>query len=461
MARSPAFLVDPTGQQLLAALQTAVRSEYDEQGHRAPTRLPDPAPLLAEPPAVWLHLLADHRRGTTRTAVLVTRWTDPLGRALWLTECLYEHSYQWSDFPKQSVGAWQKTDQHPLQRIAPPDRYLERERPGTPAQPVVLCRCGAVGSPRDLAWRGAQCGPCFDRAQEGEPAVGPFIPSWSQRVLLQDEHGWIVDRGGTIEGLDPQGQVRWSRPCEGLDPQGGTRGLLLCTRHREVCCVDGHTGSVLNRWVTREPIHNARVLNDHRVLTVHSGHLEWWQVGRTDPERVAMVTGTVLGHLAVDPTGQILLLPTSEGILCYTDWGSRITTLATREKPVGYDTVAFSATHLLALEHGIHRSRLHAWEIPSTDAPPEVHPRQSRPVGLARRLLAPIAFAPLLLLRFPGSFEQIDPETLQSVGSLTFPDRSPPEISPVGADHVLLHGIQENLIVPWRDLFLTEATPNP
>jgi hypothetical protein len=221
------------------------------------------------------------------------------------------------------VGQWHETYQHPLQRIAPPDRFVLREFAGAAAHPIVLCRCEAIGSPEQLAWCGNQCGPCFDRELDGEPPVGPFVPAVSQRVLLADEDGWIVERDGTVESLDPEGRVRWRRPGEGLDAHGGIRDLLLWARHREVCCVETRTGQVFKRWITREPIHDVRVLNDHTVVTVHASHLEWWYAGFTEPHRTTRFSGKSSGRLTCDPSGETLLLPTDAGIVSLSRHGTQ------------------------------------------------------------------------------------------------------------------------------------------
>jgi hypothetical protein len=421
--------------------------------------MPDPTPLRDEPSAVWLHLLADHRT-TRRAAVLLTRWTDPLGQSHWLVECLYNHSYGQLDQTGRTVGQWKETYLHPLHRVAPIDRFVERKVPRGLAQPLLVCACGAVGSPEALAWRGTQCGPCHDREQDGDPPLGPFVPALSQKVLLGDEHGWIVEEDGTVSALDLDGQVQWSRDGEGLDAFGGRRELLLWSRHREIYCVDGRTGQVLGEWITREPIREARVLDADTLVTVHPSHLEWWRVGFTEPHQVVRFTGSVLGRLATDPSGDTLLLLTDEGIVCLSRHGYRLATLSSWEHSLGGDVIALSPTEVLALRHAIYRSHLHFWDVFSESTSTELIPRVSRTMDSTPRLLRPFDSPPVPLLRFPDSLQRIDPETLTAPITLTFPGREAPELTPVGPDHVLLRGTRENLLVPWRDLLGLEATRN-
>lgn len=451
MARSPGILVNPTWRQLFDTMRDTIQREYDQWCSQAPARMPDPTPLRDEPPAVWLHLLADPRRSTHRAAVFVGRWTDPIGNDLWLIECLYKHSSGPSHSTGRNVGQWIETGRQPLHLLAPMDRYVERQLPDSRARPVLLCRCGAVGTPEQIAWRGSQCGPCFDREQDGDPPLFPFVPPLSQKVLLADEDGWIVEQDGTVESLDPEGRVRWRRPGEGLDAHGGTRDLLLWARHREVCCVETRTGIEVARWVTDEPITQALVREVNQVVTLHDSLVRWWRLGSSAPSSVARIVGSPTGPAIVDPTRGWVLIPTDEAILCFDEQGNELATLVSRGRSMS-DSVLVSESWVLAIRQIFPEPHLHVWDISTPSITAERMPRVSFLSGHAGGLLGPIGSPPVVLLRSLFSLEAVDPDTLTPQVSLRFPSRTPPDITPVGPDLVLLHGQEERLLVSWREL---------
>jgi hypothetical protein len=150
-----------------------------------------PSPTLRERLAPWDHLIEETRaarEGVKRLAFSIDGhkdideidhspnqgnlhaawWTDALGRKHWAAEAVPA----WDEEPPQRGRPFD----HPLSWISPTS-FGARERSGQ-REFVVICRCGVVGPPESVAWMGGCCGPCFDREQEGLPAL-TLGPNWS------------------------------------------------------------------------------------------------------------------------------------------------------------------------------------------------------------------------------------------------------------------------------------------
>jgi WD40 repeat protein len=118
------------------------------------------------------------REGSLRAAVTAARgsrevktawWTDPIGRkhvrvtARWWWA--YTRPIATPRDPSGLPAVWAVYPE-PVVRY----RTLHTKR----ITSVVVCPCGAVGSPASLAWMGDSCGPCYDRRQEVGTSPGGF-----------------------------------------------------------------------------------------------------------------------------------------------------------------------------------------------------------------------------------------------------------------------------------------------
>lgn len=121
------------------------------------------------------------RRAAGRVACVW--WTDALGRRHWFIE---GDQYRSAGRPdplwrcRNGVGA------PPLCYLAPRHAILRGD------VLLVLCDCGAVGTPEAIAWTGPCCGPCHDRRQDGTATALPL--SW------QPHQGSILGLAWTSEG---------------------------------------------------------------------------------------------------------------------------------------------------------------------------------------------------------------------------------------------------------------------
>ncbi|MFQ3591863.1 MAG: hypothetical protein SNJ82_01585 [Gemmataceae bacterium] len=123
----------------------------------------------------------------------------------------------------------------------------------------------------------------------------------------------------------------WDFHSDGLQPLASNRDRLLLAHHREICCIAGRTGQQLARWITRHPIQQALLLDEQTVLSVHATQLEWWQLGQPQPMHIVRLSGHGCGQAFLDPSGQVILVPTQQGIECFTRDGHRRTILRSSE----------------------------------------------------------------------------------------------------------------------------------
>jgi hypothetical protein len=177
----------------------------DEVVRQAALKLPGAPPI--EPPK-WDSLLAHIERpegvyhrsflvnDEFRIDVCVAWWQDRLGRRHWYAEAGSLDDVVAAGDRRGGAGIVQGFLNHEddaLRWVAPRGSYIQRVE-GAGVRPLVVCRCGFVGSPESLGWMGECCGPCFDRQQEGLPPLGP--------APLQEAFGrtdcFVVGEGGYL-----------------------------------------------------------------------------------------------------------------------------------------------------------------------------------------------------------------------------------------------------------------------
>src|SRR5262249_27178910 len=124
--------------------------------------------------------------GDAARAIDVAWWTDHVGRRHW---CIEPAPLRGDRDPYSfSMARTRRLQQHPLELIYPELAWLS----GKQGRGQVLCGCGAVGAPAELAWMGECCGPCFDRRQDGEQ------PGSSA-------YGWRIAAGAESMAVTPSG----------------------------------------------------------------------------------------------------------------------------------------------------------------------------------------------------------------------------------------------------------------
>jgi hypothetical protein len=162
-------------------------------------------------------------------------WTDVVGRRHWLVKGEVVPENQAGRAPEGGL----LEGRHPLEWIAPElfSGWLTR---GERREYVVVCECGAAGTPEEIGWAGQCCGPCFDRRQDGlSPAgvaplrrdVGPvetFVMAVGGRLvtLRRDRAGTAPGR--VVKAIDKPwtGRPAWAR----RDEQGWTRAVAVSDR---------------------------------------------------------------------------------------------------------------------------------------------------------------------------------------------------------------------------------------
>ena len=248
-------LLNPTPDQLRAALA------YLLEG---PT--PDPEPLFTAPPGVW-----------SSVRCTLARWDDALGRSHWFLEVFQRRTDTETDI-------WLRGDAHPLFHVVPTGRVAERSDEST-IEPIVLCPCGAVGTPRQLAWMGATCGPCHDREQDGETLPIPPRFSLNTDWLWADErHAMLFRHGQWITWLgvfDSQTQrPLWERtfaPGEFSQVVANRSAVLLVNDH-DVRVLEPATGQQRVELQGRFPIQQALPLGRDRLVVRHHTQVVWWSL---------------------------------------------------------------------------------------------------------------------------------------------------------------------------------------
>lgn len=176
-------------------------------------------------------------------------WTDALGRKHWYVE---GGTYSLHGEPSPRWRCRDGVPLHPLWVIAP--RHVFCRGASADALLLVVCDCGAVGTPEAVGWTGGCCGPCFDRHAEGAGWVVPPPLAISPRGVA----GISFTEDGRVVSCDDQGDLCLYDPRTGQDTrlpaaEGGPVGLTLLPDDRvvvayvygEVVCWDLSTGEQL------------------------------------------------------------------------------------------------------------------------------------------------------------------------------------------------------------------------
>jgi hypothetical protein len=212
MATLDELLLDPTPEEVARALGKArsaanrgLREHRVEKDADFWTRFARRIRRRPEGRQKW----AGSKRGTPVAEVSAAWWTDHLGRCH--VRVIGERVEQWREhrdrmLRSSPLPAW------PLWRVHP-ERVLVRTAAGRD-ELLAVCPCGMVGTPAALGWTGERCGPCHDRAQEGDEDPGlPFA--------LRSDKGPVdflafAANGRLVSGgLDDLGEVRAWDPASG------------------------------------------------------------------------------------------------------------------------------------------------------------------------------------------------------------------------------------------------------
>jgi hypothetical protein len=176
MSDTDRLLIDPTDLELRKALD-------DVWGHLCPEVAPDVSPWPPADLARVLTRLRDTGAGwhvwwltaaqASFPGQLVPRWARvPLSLAVWTDHAGRRHHRVVHDDLDRTHGPGWPGEENLLALLAVYPRQTLWLPPGWGARrPGVVCACGAMGQPEDLAWMGRHCGPCFDMAEEGAPAA--------------------------------------------------------------------------------------------------------------------------------------------------------------------------------------------------------------------------------------------------------------------------------------------------
>jgi hypothetical protein len=160
-----------------------------------------------------------------------------------------------------------------------PQRVLLRRVAGR-EEPLVLCGCGACGSPSAVGWTGECCGPCHDRREEAERPLEQGIPltlRWPARNLFSlaytADGRLIAAASNRVHVWEPSGEAtavplpsdwRGTGPLA-IAPDGkvalaGTRGRLLL--------LDPADGSTRQVMLPRASLASLRFSPDGRRLVL-------------------------------------------------------------------------------------------------------------------------------------------------------------------------------------------------
>jgi hypothetical protein len=292
-------LIDPTDDELLAALAAispdAVRSLLGR--------------ARSEPQGV------EYLDWDSGQATVAAWWPDALGRRHWAIHP--EALVEWEDF----------ADEHPLLWIAPPLASARRDRDGR-REVVVICRCGAAGTPESVAWMGQTCGPCHDREMEGLAPLGPEV---CRADLAAAYHVWLTADGTLVTkgcerdeatdvipgthhlrayaGVD-DGRLLWER---GLDDEDrvavGPPGVVV-GGDSWVEPLDPRTGQRRIRFETGEHALNVAVAGPDLLFTLHPQRLRAWRLSPGRPPREeggTVLTSPPYSGLVPSPGGRLVL----------------------------------------------------------------------------------------------------------------------------------------------------------
>jgi WD40 repeat protein len=242
-------------------------------GGRNPTRAECLAALTqAESPAGSVGWGPEPTAAQPFGCVACSWWTDPLGRRHWYIE---GDQYRLIGNPELLWRCRDGVPPHPLWVLSP--RSVALRGDGPDATLLVVCDCGEVGTPEEIAWTGDCCGPCFDRRRDGTPAAVPlsFRPHECRIAgLAFTEDGCVLSCG-------------WQTiaPCL-LDPRTGQQ------RHFTLV-LDDCTVSL------------ALLPGNRAVVGYHDRLLVCWDLNSGEEVWRAHIYGELMG-LAASPLGDLI-----------------------------------------------------------------------------------------------------------------------------------------------------------
>jgi hypothetical protein len=197
---------------------------------------------------------------------------------------------------------------------------LLRERDGR-TDAVVLCPCGAAGTPAEIGWMGDCCGPCFDRrAADG---ASPSPAAWPLPLPQQGNLGLPVASpdGAVVAALDDARRLRaWDTrtgretptalpPGAGLPAAlsaGGRRVLLVRPSEHAATVWDVAAGAPV-ATLPLVVLHLAAFLPDGRVVFAVQGVPRLWSaVSGAAPLAFQGEAGGLTDGLAISPDGRAL-----------------------------------------------------------------------------------------------------------------------------------------------------------
>jgi hypothetical protein len=379
-------LVDPDA----ATLQEAIRSTHQEMYEHldeTPPELPSLDFPRQQPFGVMLHR-ADG--DDTSLALLIARWSDPLGRSHWAIGVDDgSRTFLGPEWPEEDKE-WFLTGEHPLLYLGEPltTAYLRRLDGAWHLR--VGCRCGVVGSPESIGWLGQQCGPCWDREQEGEPRPVAAINHSIDSLLTVRHQGWITAAHDAQRRLlqcrDPHSHaLRWSQPLDGLQRVTANEHQVVARGLATVWCLDPRSGDIQATIEAGANLKAAVPLGDDRVVTLHPRGIKFW---RHRPEPLLLQSVPLRHpahwHLAVLSGAQRIAVCTTGGIETFDARGTPGERYVA-QPPGAIDYAEWLPEGgLLGVRRTGHSARLYRWQ--SDDAPPG---------GFLSRLLGRDGIAPL------------------------------------------------------------------
>jgi hypothetical protein len=166
--------IDPTSDQMRLELALAVAAvNIDQQGQGALLHVqPGEDAALVERLRVQADGHVEWRvqgqgwRYSTQAALLVVWWSDYLGR---------KHVRLVGGSPQRGAVLPVPAPDLPALACVYPERCLFVSR-NRRSRLLVVCACGAWGTPEATAWMGPQCGPCFDRESGEEVRAVTVLP---------------------------------------------------------------------------------------------------------------------------------------------------------------------------------------------------------------------------------------------------------------------------------------------
>jgi hypothetical protein len=122
-----------------------------------------------------------------RPVVVLAWWSDRLGRK--------HHRVVGRMIPFDRPSTWDLlcpygAPRPPLWFVYPEHVFLKRD--GGRRQALVLCACGAHGTPEELGWMGVRCDACHDRGEEGLPTQPAWLDPYRATLRGLEGRLWFV-----------------------------------------------------------------------------------------------------------------------------------------------------------------------------------------------------------------------------------------------------------------------------